>query len=466
MSLVSGVVRIATLVVGATLSGVSLADEALPPEIVADRYFLQLEESISNGDHATGLKLAQRLIELRKEHSITLPETFHYKHAEVALLAGSLEVAEYSITKHLNAIGKDGVFYVHSLRMLDRIDQIRGRLADGPKCGKRRYDCWMTLANQSECYIWSDFHRLDVTVVWSGACSGGFANGNGTISLKVDDKVIESQSGLVQDGKRQNDWIERAANGVVSEGSYVDGQRHGEWLITEPDDGSDNGGRIERVTFAEGQRHGLTRISWPSGQSLDLPYVDGLISGLSIRRFSDGSKVVGRWLSSEKEGVWKHSNRDGSVIREETFSKGQLNGPWRHAYPSGCTERGAYKEGKKEGDWEECTGSLVERGAYANGDRNGVWEITDRRDYSFTKRGPYVAGKKHGIWYTKGKIHPNTRDILPCGGYTKEPFVDGEKHGEQIMETKNCTCKIMTYNSGNRVAERGVGRRTCRREFY
>ena len=65
--------------------------------------------------------------------------------------------------------------------------------------------------------------------------------------------------------------------------------------------------------------------------------------------------------------------------------------------PPEYESRGAYAEGKKQGQWTERTANnLVEMGPYVEGTRHGHWvERFAAGDFS---QGPYVNGKRHGEW--------------------------------------------------------------------
>ena len=138
--------------------------------------------------------------------------------------------------------------------------------------------------------------------------------------------------------------MERWTNGTVAEGHYMDDQKHGDWKVINPDNGRDNSGRVQEIPFVQGREHGLAKISWPGGQTLSLPYERGSISGRSVRRFADGSKVVGDFVDSEKNGAWKHYKSDGPIWKEETYSKGKLHGPY-YEFGEHCKSEGNYVEG-------------------------------------------------------------------------------------------------------------------------
>ena len=85
--------------------------------------------------------------------------------------------------------------------------------------------CWMELANVPQCHVWETYHLQAETVTWTGECSGGLAQGTGTLKRVWDSGQKTSEStGLLQDGKRQGRWVERDADGGVYEGPFVEGK--------------------------------------------------------------------------------------------------------------------------------------------------------------------------------------------------------------------------------------------------
>ena len=148
------------------------------------------------------------------------------------------------------------------------------RISDAPKCaGKPKgAACWMELVNQPQCYVWNPHLQPDATVTWTGACSGGLAQGTGTLTWVWDSgKQTEESTGLLQEGKMQGHWVLRFANGTVFEGPYVEGKMQGHWVLRFANgnveeglvvDGKPQGhwvvrradGDVEQITFRNGER--------------------------------------------------------------------------------------------------------------------------------------------------------------------------------------------------------------------
>lgn len=453
-------------------------DAQLPPEIMVDKLLIQVERYLEEKDHKSAIGAMNEISVLQQEHNLDLPVEFHFKYAQAALSAGSFQIATASATKYLTAAGKAGQHYKEALELLDKIEQARIHFSDVPKCNEQQLftECWMAFANQPECYVWNDFFVPGETVTWTGQCERALAQGTGTIAWSRDNgKNIDKSTGHLQNGKRHGTWEENKADGTIAKGPYQNGVKHGEWEVIDPDDGRDESGRIRVIPYVDGKQHGLVKISWPSGQTVTLPYVQGLINGRSIRQFADGEKTVGNFVDSEKVGVWKYYDSNDLIWKEETYLQGKLHGPWWDRNDYGCRTSGNYIEGEKDGDWVECSGRNVERGAYDKGMKQGHW-IEDiyggysRNDKYITyhravKTTWYKDGKMNGVsTFKEIKLSPYVADIS-CKQKNKKTYVDGKIHGEVIEFGPYCNCWVTVYDSGEFVSEKTVSKKTCRKQL-
>ena len=106
----------------AVLMSVTEAAAQLPPDIQADRYLVEAERHIGTGDHAAAKAALDRILELQAAHDLALPETFWFKHAQVAHQAGAHAEAVESVTRYLTTAGRDGEHYREALELLDRAE--------------------------------------------------------------------------------------------------------------------------------------------------------------------------------------------------------------------------------------------------------------------------------------------------------------------------------------------------------
>ena len=362
--------RMIASVVSVLLGGFTVAAAQLPPEIMMDRHLVQAERLMAEEDYGAALEAMNEIVALQREHNLTLPDAFHFKYAQAAFSAGAIPAAIESVNQYLAEAGRDGEFYREALELLiaaERIqataEQIQTEACAGPPEGTA---CWMELANQPECYVWNGSLDKDETVTWTGECAGGLAQGPGTLIWIWDSgQGTQEDTGRLQAGKMQGDWVERDANENVEEGPYVEGERHGDWVVRY------EGGNVEEGAYVDGKRRGQWVTRSPDGRVYEGPYVDGQRHGTWVLRTPNGRVYEGPYVDGQRHGTW--------VLRTL----------------SGRVEEGPYVEGERHGDWVEGDW----KGPYVEGKRHGHWVY--RRPVSSdgkVEEGPYVEGEQHGRW--------------------------------------------------------------------
>jgi hypothetical protein len=105
---------------------------------------------------------------------------------------------------------------------------------------------------------------------WDGACVGGKASGNGTITEKIAGKISSTYKGEVVDGKPNGQGI------VVYSGYRYEGQ-----------------------------------------------FKDGKPNGQGVRIWYDGSRYEGAWKDNRESGLGKETAADGSLIYEGQWENGK-----------------------------------------------------------------------------------------------------------------------------------------------
>ena len=160
------------------------------------------------------------------------------------------------MNKYLLEAGREGKFYREALELLDEVEQreqIQTWIGTDKLCAgqPKSTSCWMEVPGRPGCYVWNPNLQPDETVTWTGGCSGGRAQGVGTLKWVYDGgkKTSESTGGLT-DGKMHGQWVLRFADGQprFGEGPFVDGKRHGQWVIREAD------GDIRYVAYEDGDK--------------------------------------------------------------------------------------------------------------------------------------------------------------------------------------------------------------------
>ena len=112
-------VRVVSLALVLAVAAWPARSAELPPAIQADRYLIQAERQIGDGDYAAALASLDRILALQAEHDLAIPDTFWFKHGQVSHEAGRHAQAVESVTRYLVAAGQGGEHYLAALELLD-----------------------------------------------------------------------------------------------------------------------------------------------------------------------------------------------------------------------------------------------------------------------------------------------------------------------------------------------------------
>ena len=360
----------------------TVASAQLPPKVIADKYLIQAEQLLAKQDYEaalsmlekiialqkehnltlsdnlyfkdavaqllekkdyiTALNIMDRFIALQKEHSLTLPDEFHFQYAQVTFFkyeqvpvpADSIKVALELVSKYLSA-ETEGESYREALVLLLKIEEKLAEFEFSPDrtCAGKPVgsSCWMALANQPECYFWNPDFRKDETMTWSGECSGGLAEGEGTLIVTYvynDTEYTAEEIGHFQNGRKHGQWVVRLSEGRVKKENYMIGILHGRYLF-----------------------------EWPK----------------------EGTTTEGSYANGKKHGQWIERGADGRV-KEENYMNDILHGRYFSKWKTGMQE-GSYVNGKMHGQWVRRSGGVIMReGSYVNGKRHGRWIFRIYRD--------------------------------------------------------------------------------------
>ena len=142
--------------------------------------------------------------------------------------------------------------------------------------------CWQEISRQPGCYIWNQHREPGSTATWTGECTGGLAQGMGTL-VWVWDGGRQTNTGRLRDGRRIGNWVLRPADGSVQEGPMVDGAPNGYWILRFADGG------VEEGPLVDGERNGRWVLRSAEGQVEEGPFVNGDRNGSWVIRFADGT---------------------------------------------------------------------------------------------------------------------------------------------------------------------------------
>ena len=355
-----------SVVLGVLLGGVTAATAQLPPEILVDRYLLRAERMMEAKDPKGALELMGKIIALQKEHDLTFPEEFHFKHAKVALSAGAVQEAIDAVHTYLVEAGREGKFYREALELLEEAEKVQSWFDPEQTCaGKSEGDeCWKELTGELGCYVWDDYLIPDQTVTWTGECSGWRAQGEGTLKWVLEDDERTSEStGSLTDGTKHGEWVLRYADGSVAEGPYVNGKEHGQWVLRL------ESGEVQKGPYVEGKKHGNWVWRGPTGAVWEGPFADGERHGDWVERDAGGESRTGPYLKGEKHGRWVNRQSDGQV-HEGSYLQGEKDGQWVERWADGTVKFVTFEKGKRVG--VASSGNLSQGGSTSSGETPSV----------------------------------------------------------------------------------------------
>ena len=406
------------------LGCITAAAGQLPPEILADQYLLQAEQQIAEKDHQAALESLQKILALQKEHGLTLPDAFHFKHAQVAFMAGSFPAALDSVNQYLVTAGRDGEFYQKALELLLAIKAAADRTpcAGKPKGAK----CWLELSNQAGCYLWvSDFDPYKAWT-WSGECSAGVAEGDGTLkwvwdvgdSLYVAEKHADKEEAFADEsGSEVNPELRAGTPALFRDEPTCAGRAKGAscWM----ESSNQPGCHVWNTHL-----HVDATVTW---------------TGDCVEGMAQGQGTV-NW-------AWN----GGKKMREDTghLVDGRYHGRWKYRDADGNVWEGPYEQGKPHGKWSinwadengDLTRSYVE-GPYVNGKQLGLW--TARWTDGSVEKRPIVDGEYHGQLTGRG-ADGNTWEIS---------FVQHKRHGQGTWRKKDGSVEKRFFVEGQRVGRK------------
>ena len=338
---------IGSVFLGVWLGCIAATAGQLPPEIQVDRYLLRADRLMEAKDPKGALEVMGKIIALQKEHGLTLPDEFHFKHAKVAFSAGEVQEAVDAVHTYLLKAGREGKFYREALELLEEAEQreqLQSWIGTDKTCAgqPKGSACWMEVTGQAGCYVWNGNLMTDETVTWTGGCSEGRAQGEGTLKWVWEDGEKTSEStGSLTDGKRHHgQWVIRDADGDVGEGPYVDGKMHGQWVLRFASGG------VQEGPYVDGKRHGQWVIRDADGDVLEGPYVDGKRHGPWVFRLADGGVQEGPFVEGKKHGQWVLRFANGQV-EEGPYVDGKKHGQWVLRWADGRVEYLTYEDGEE-----------------------------------------------------------------------------------------------------------------------
>jgi len=135
--------------------------------------------------------------------------------------------------------------------------------------GSARAGAWVADA-ESGCQVWNPNPQLGETVVWSGSCANGRAEGSGTVRWSKDGAPSETDEGEWRDGRQIDKGRQSWSTGRY-EGEILDGEPNGQGILT-----------LQKIryegVFRNGKPNGVGTLI-AGGQTVTGTWKDGCLQG-------------------------------------------------------------------------------------------------------------------------------------------------------------------------------------------
>ena len=154
------------------------------------------------------------------------------------------------------------------------------------------------------------------------------------LELRESDRVQSCGELLgLLDAKRKRDEGRQkftAADGTVWEGPFVDGMKHGDWVLRFAS------GNVWEGPYVDGKMHGDWVERFADGTVWEGPFVDGMKHGDWVERFADGTVWEGPYVDGKRHGDWVKREADGSVYDLSYMTGKQVSSVRRKGAPAGA----------------------------------------------------------------------------------------------------------------------------------
>lgn len=167
-------------------------------------------------------------------------------------------------------------------------------------------------------------------IVWSGACSNGVVNGQGTLTFLNKDQPQVTITGKFRDGNLESGHASLAwPDGSKYDGDQIGGKFEGRGVFVSAQqdrlDGEWKNGLLNghaAVTWANGNRYegawangkaeGRGVEVWANGDRYDGEWHDGKAQGRGVQMWANGQTYDGEWRDDQPNGVGKLVRADGT----------------------------------------------------------------------------------------------------------------------------------------------------------
>jgi hypothetical protein len=135
-------------------------------------------------------------------------------------------------------------------------------------------------------------------------------------------------------------------------------------------------------------------------------------SGPVFQMFGDGSRMTGTYKDGERDGPYEEYYENGQLTEKGTYKDGERDGPFEWYHENGqLMSRGTFSNGETDGPYENYhgNGQLSSKGTRKDGKLDGPFE-SYHENGQLVWKGTYNMGEECGEWIEEGE----TVTYPPC----------------------------------------------------
>ncbi len=232
-------------------------------------------------------------------------------------------------------------------------------------------------------------------------------------------------------GKKEGGWLEWWENRLVFSGRYSAGKPNGDFVYFDR-----NGNELGRFSMTNGTGTMLTfhtnrKVS--SKQRMRGGSLDGVYQELTPRA---RLVVEGHYTADQKHGTWREWTPEGVLTLEQSWKRGQLDGPVKKYVDGKLAMETTYVDGKVTGPYGEFrNGKPAVTGQFVDDQKDGTWTIY-AADGAVLRIATYQAGVLDGPW----------RELVD-GAVVEGTMVLGRRSGSWTRTDRAGAVRTLTYTT-------------------
>ena len=235
--------------------------------------------------------------------------------------------------------------------------------------------------------------------------------------------------GSGREEREEDEWIASPANragppllckntvaypsGVVYEGEYLAGKKHGKGKSTHPN------GNVYEGGWRNDKRHGEGTYTFDSGEMYEGQWLGDNIHGEGKYTSTSGEVYEGQWLNNKRQGQGKDTYANGDEMYKGQWFDNKWHGQGKFTHSNGDVYEGGWRMGKKHGKGKFTSPNVIGyEGQWLNDKMHGQGTLTHADGGVF--EGQWLDSKMHG----QGKVTHANGDVYEGQWLDDHPIYD------------------------------------------